>query len=483
MAKRNTECFDPMSFNIENLPQVCGNDVFEKVEEYRKIEALRLRKTEALESTTPISTSGAITNDANGTNGTNGSSLSSYIPQLSDPVKILCCKAHVFRDSAGQGHFQTNEAWRVTRVFEWVNLRYEGPHSPSDAPNPSAPLISDTRIRFELGDADVEFYDDTTLNTSTSRVALEAAAVARNPKTLDFINVYMTAGSLGGPAAFASLPSTSLGWDSWVVQLGAPAPQSNLNYGVYDWARANNLAHELGHVLNLMHTYLGGGASAVCTPGPDFLDDVFGTTPNTCPHVCNWPINAYLQETPGPNSVITNNLMGGNKNNFGISEFQTAMMHQALEQMSVKRYLATGCNDCVCCVAFMVRGINHVSLGTSGKVLSYAVIDLNEGWGWTGGINAFVAPVSGVYHFAVSFVGNTTGGTSGDVFVDIQKNGTSIARGWSAAAAGQRGTGCVAINVELQTGDLVRTLTHSGTGTTRHIAEYNFEGHLICGCC
>jgi hypothetical protein len=103
MAKRNSECFDPMSFNIENLPQVCGNDVFEKVDEYKKIEALRLRKTEAVESTIPISTSGTITN---GTNGTNGSLLSSYIPQLSDPVKILCCKAHVFRDSAGQGHLK-----------------------------------------------------------------------------------------------------------------------------------------------------------------------------------------------------------------------------------------------------------------------------------------------------------------------------------------------------------------------------------------
>jgi hypothetical protein len=480
MAKRNIECFDPKSFNMENLPQVCGNDVFEKVEEYKKIEALRLRKTEVVELTTPISTSGTITED---TNGTNGSALSSYIPQLSDPVKTLCCKVHVFRDNTGQGHFQANEAWRLPRLFEWVNWRYGSPNSPSDMPNPPLALISDTRVRFNLDERDVEYYDDTTLYLSTSLAALQAAAVARNPKTLDFINVYMTAGSLGGPAAFASLPSTSPGWDSWVVQLGASAPQSDPNFNGYDWTRANNLAHELGHVLNLMHTYSGGGASAVCTIGPDFLYDVFGTNPNTCPHLCNWGTNASVQETPGPNAVITNNLMGGNKDDFWISGLQAAMMHQALEQLSVKRYVATGCKDCLCCVAFMARGINHVSFGTSGKVLSYAAIDLNEGWGWTGGINAFVAPVSGIYHFSVSFVANTTGGTSGDVFVAIQKTGTSIARGWSAAAPGQRGTGCLSINVELQTGDSVRTLTQSSTGTTRHIAEYNFEGHLICGCC
>lgn len=289
MAKRNAECFDPMSFNIENLPQVCGNDVFETVEEYKKIEALRLRKTEAVESTTPISTSGAITNDANGSNGSNGSSLSSYIPQLSDPVKILCCKAHVFRDNAGQGHFQTSEAWRVTRLFEWVNWRYESPHPPSDVPNLSAPLISDTRIRFKLGDSDVQFYDDTILNTSISQAALQAAAVARNPKTLDFINVYMTAGFLPNISAFATLPSTALGWDSWVVGLGAPAPQSDPNYNVYDWAGANTLAHELGHVLDLLHTYvsLPPNADANCTNNSDFLFDVFGSNPSTCPHVCN----------------------------------------------------------------------------------------------------------------------------------------------------------------------------------------------------
>jgi hypothetical protein len=479
MADRIIECVDPRNFNIENLPRVCGNHVFGTIEEYKKIEALRLRKPEAVGST--ISDGGPITN---GSNGTNGASLSSYIPQLSDPPKILCCKAHVFRDSAGQGHFQTNEAWRVTRLFEWVNWRYEGPHPPTDVPNPPAPLISDTRIRFKLDDSDVEFYDDTTLNTSTSQAAVQAAAVARNPKTLEYINVYLTAGSLGGPSSFASLPSTTLGWDSWVVGLGAPAPQSDPNYNNDDWAGANTLAHELGHVLDLMHTYPAPpwNAPANCTINSDFLSDVFGTNPSTCPHVCDWAVDAFVQETPGPNAVVTNNLMGGNKYNFWISGLQAAMMHRALKEKSVQRYAATGCDDCVCCVAFTVRGFNDVSSGP-GKVLVYATTDLNEGWGWTGGINTFVAPVPGVYHFAVSFVGDASGGTTGDVFVSIQKNGASIARARSAAAPGQRGTGSVSMNVYLGTGDLVRTLAQSGTGTTRHIEEYSFEGHLICGCC
>jgi len=475
MADRVVECLDPRTLNIENLPQACGNHVFETVEEYKKIEAVRLRNPEAVGST--ISDGGPITN---GSNGTNGTSLSSYIPQLTDPVKILCCKAHVFRDSAGQGHFQTSEAWRVTRLFEWATWRYASPHPPSDAPNPVAPLTSDTRIRFKLDDSDVEFYDDATLNTSTSQAALQAAAVARNPKTLDFINVYMTAGVWPGVSAFATLPSTALGWDSWVVGLGAPALQSHPHYNDYDWAGANTLAHELGHVLDLMHTYFVGNADANCTINSDFLSDVFGTNPSTCPHVCSWAPNASLQDPP--TAVVTNNLMGGNKDNFWISGLQAAMMHRALKEKSVQRYVATGCDDCVCCVAFTVRGFNDVS-SSAGKVLVFATIDLNEGWGWTAGINTFVAPVAGVYHFAVSFVGDASGGTTGDVFVSIQKNGTSIARARSAAAPGQRGTGSVSMNVYLGIGDLVRTLAQSGTGTTKHIEEYNFEGHLICGCC
>lgn len=107
---RTEEHFDPRTFNIKTLPQVCGNEVFETVDEYKKLEEIRKRKAEKVESPTPSVTDSIVKGDENGTNGTNGTTLSSYIPQLSDPVKILCCKAHVFRDSAGQGHFQTNEA-------------------------------------------------------------------------------------------------------------------------------------------------------------------------------------------------------------------------------------------------------------------------------------------------------------------------------------------------------------------------------------
>ena len=157
-------------------------------------------------------------------------------------------------------------------------------------------------------------------------------------------------------------------------------------------------------------------------------------------------------------------------------------MQRALEEKNVKRYLATGCNDCGSCVAFMVHGVNHISSG-SRKLMTYATIGLNESWGWTAGLNAFVAPVPGIYQFDVSFMGGASGGSSGEVFVLITKNGTSIARARNGAATGQRNAASVSVNVRLKAGDTIKTMADSVAGTTRNVVEYNFEGHLICGCC
>jgi hypothetical protein len=249
-----------------------------------------------------------------------------------------------------------------------------------------------------------------------------------------------------------------------------------------DYARAGTLAHEFGHVLDLVHTYQGGGASANCnTSDPDFLIDVFGN-PSTCPHICNWATNAWTS----PTDKITNNLMAGNQACRWVSALQSAQMQRALKEKSVQRYLATGCNDCLNCLAFTVRGVYHVSQGAPSK-LGYQAADLNESWGWNG--EDFVAPVSGAYHFDMSFVKDSYyyNGTQDDVTVDIIKNSatsTPLATAWSGEGAGRRGTGCVSFNTRLQVGDIISTMVKSDNGgAKRHIAMYTFSGQLICGCC
>lgn len=442
--------------DITKFKSICGNDG-SKVEEYRQIPAERTR------------------GDARGVRTT----LADYTPKMTDAVKIVCVNFHIFRDAAGQGHYQESEKSRLEEIMGWVNQRYEYPDSPSDVPSPSALLIKDTRIRWKLNR--VEYYDDDVLHNAngyTYVAALQAAALARNPSTLSQLNVYFTAGIWDSISGFAEPPSTSANHDSWVVMLHSYNPATDSDSSPGDYARSNTLSHEFGHTLSLAHTYLSPAASADCTPGPEFLSDVFGTAPSTCPHVGDW-----AAEAQGAPPTITNNLMGGNKANHWISGLQAARMHRALETMSVKRYLATGCKDCISCLAFTVTGAGHVSQDGATKLI-YQKVELNEAWGWNG--EDFVAPFSGIYHFDVMFVkdGYYYDGTQDDVFVDVMKNATvRIARAWSGEGSGKRGTGCAAFNTKLAAGDVISTMANSDGGPKRHIALYTFSGHLICACC
>lgn len=442
--------------DITKFESSCRNEVFERINEYKKIEAARKRG--AKETT----------------------ALTDYIPQITDPVKIICVNFHIFRDSNGQCHYQNTEIDRLRQIMVWVNDRFGFGDNHSDMPIPAPMTIMDTRIRFRLNR--VEFYNDDTLHVSTSLSALQAAVVARNASTLDQLNVYFTMGGWAG--GFANLPSTNPSWNSWVVLLQSYTAATPTDPGPGDYARSGTLAHEFGHNLNLVHTYSGGGASADCTQGPEFLSDVFGLNPNcTCPHLCNWSLDAWIQEPHVPNTVVTNNLMGGNNSNHWVSALQAACMQRVLKEMSVKRYLATGCKDCLGCLAFTVRGVNHVSQGGNKKLI-YQNVDLNESWGWNG--QDFVAPVAGIYHFDISFVKDAYyfNGTEDDVFVHLIKNGAGVplASAWSGQGS-KRTTGCVSINTRLQVGDIVSTMANSDGGPKRHIAMYNFSGQLICACC
>lgn len=429
----------------------CGIDAISRVPEYRDIEAARIRGKARAPAT----------------------ALAGYIPKLTDPVKIICINLHIFRNASGQGHYQKSDIPRLRQIVDWCTQPF-GTYSdsPSDPPIPACPPFTDPRIRFKTHR--IEFYDDDNLHNgagSASVAALQAAAVARNPSTLDQLNVYFTNGSYLGASAFTTFPSNNLGFDSWVVVLGGPSTPPS------DYARATTLSHEFGHVLDLAHTYAPG---ADCNPGPEFLIDVFGN-PSTCPHIGNWAANAWVPT----NDKITNNLMGGNKSCRWVSALQAARMHRALKEKSVQRYVATGCKDCVSCLAFTVRGAGHVSQGAPAK-LAFQVVDLNESWGWNG--QDFVAPVSGIYHFDTSFVKDSYyfNGTQEDVTVEIIKNGAAsapLAAAWSGEGAGGRGTGCVSFNTRLQVGDVISAMVKCDGSQNRHLAMYTFSGHLICNCC
>lgn len=416
-------------------------------------------------------------------------SLQSYVPQYNDPIKIVCLNFHIFQDAYGKGNFQTSEKARIRQIVSWVNDRYAAPSwsKPQPNPYPKATWPIDTRIRFKIHR--YEYYQDPKLHelfisrTDASAAAAQrsaglqarrAAAVARDPSLLKQLNIYVSVpGQNGGGGGYANFPSTLMAADSSVVYLHTYLPQSESLWGQGDYAFSVLLGHELGHCLDLRHTYASPDAPPICDSAhPDFLADVFGSSQAACPHNAAW--DAEFGMSP---PKCTNNLMGGTRESAWISRLQAAMMQRALTDKSVRRYLATGCDDCGSCIAFTVRGSGQESSGDPSK-LPYEVVDLNEGWGWQ--VSDFIAPVTGIYHFDLVFQKDVPG-TADDVFVLIQKNTTWIGQAWAGEGT-IRGTGSVALNVRLEKGDVISTHASSDGGVRRKVSNYIFSGHLLCGC-
>lgn len=144
-----------------------------------------------------------------------------------------------------------------------------------------------------------------------------------------------------GATGYASGVYSGLSKDSYVVMCHC--------YEADDWVTAMTLAHELGHDLDLAHTYCGGGAPAVICSDycsikcPDllssacsddeYLSDIFGPCPGTYPHHTGW------HDATSDDPKHTNNMMGGSNSFLYISPMQAGQMHRALALKSVRKYV------------------------------------------------------------------------------------------------------------------------------------------------
>jgi hypothetical protein len=132
-------------------------------------------------------------------------------------------------------------------------------------------------------------------------------------------------------------------------------------------------------------------------------------------------------------------------------------------------------------VVFSAVGEHHVSSGGL-TLLGYSGTYESVGGGWTPGGGTFIAPCRGLYFFSISFVKDAYyyGGTTDDVYVTITRNGVGKGYAWSGAGDGSRSTGTYSVSLLLEAGDYVQTFVSSdGGGATRHLARYNFTGHLV----
>jgi hypothetical protein len=137
-------------------------------------------------------------------------------------------------------------------------------------------------------------------------------------------------------------------------------------------------------------------------------------------------------------------------------------------------------------IGFSATGNSHVSAAGS-TLLGYATtytntsINTNNFPAWISGGSTFIAPCTGMYVFAISFVKDSYyyGGTTDDVNVNIYQNGVNKGRAWAGEGGGNRETGAYTVVLNMNANDWVQTFVSSDGGPTRHLAQYNFSGFFL----
>lgn len=264
----------------------------------------------------------------------NYSDISTYIPDNNTPIKIIMVNFNIFQKDDGSGNFQDNTTDKqvLQQIVDGANVFHSNVSSPSD-PISGITYISDSKIRIELNN--IYFYQNTSLWNSTSVSSLKQAVINVDPTRMEQLNVYFTEGTYGSASGFAIMPSyTNLNFDMYIVML---KKYQGYTSGSPYFLGVSMLVlnHELGHVLDLCHTYCGGGCCANCNNNSEYLDDVFGPWPGNCPHTADWSSDEYASTTDG----ITNNLMGGNNSARHMSPKQIGRMHRALSLKTCRKYV------------------------------------------------------------------------------------------------------------------------------------------------
>lgn len=268
--------------------------------------------------------------------------IETYIPDENTPEKHIKIAVNIF---TGPGTIQNTAASvdAILQMIEWLNGFYTKVDS-ATYPIAGVPWLRDTKIRFDL-DERIFFYEGTTLYNNTSQYTLERYIASIDSTRLDNLNIYITAGGKASPYSIPPYPR-------FILKDGGDITSPSLygNQGVYissispSYVNAQTLAHELGHCLDLFHTYNPSCCHETCNASdPEYLYDLFGTNP---PAYC-WEGGGFgCKITPGTNTC-TNNIMGGNNMlNYYFSPMQIGKMHRALSIKSVRKYVkATAYNN------------------------------------------------------------------------------------------------------------------------------------------
>ncbi len=230
-----------------------------------------------------------------------------------------------------------NSLTNTPGVIAWLNsvvnqINFDLAHNctPGLPTVPNVVDLADTKIRFEL--SNIYFYNNTTLYNSQNTSAMLSYISGVDPNRLNYLSVLIpTGGQQNAATPYPSYISYgSSANDLYVYNMFAMVPADNTQNSVF----YNILKHELGHCLDLLHTYSGCCYPEDCQPSPDYLSDVFGTAFNSnCWLQGGWNCNPYLS------SLCTSNWMGGWAGACYLSPLQIAKIHRALSLKTTRRYV------------------------------------------------------------------------------------------------------------------------------------------------
>ena len=177
-------------------------------------------------------------------------------------------------------------------------------------------------IDIVCDDTDKIFANKTKLiNEFTRTNAMLSYINGIDPNRLKYLSVLIpTVGQQNATTPFPSYIAagssvTDLYNSNLFAMVPADASQNSVFYNI--------LKHELGHCLDLLHTYSGCCSPEDCQPSPDYLSDVFGPAFNSnCWLQGGWNCNPYN------NPLCTSNWMGGWAGACYLSPLQIAKIHR-----------------------------------------------------------------------------------------------------------------------------------------------------------
>lgn len=247
-----------------------------------------------------------------------------YIPypgSVNDYVKTIHIAIHVWQRADGSGNLKDNShtKYRMDRIVNWMNdLMKKNYEAAIPALSYATDTIYDSRIRFQL--EGIYYYRDASRDSSyfystkyLHNTKLNDYLAKNFPERAKTLNLHLFRGSYGGAAGYSEGGS--------VATFYRTNPEMD-EHTTHDFWLAKHWVHEIGHGLDLWHTY---NVNPIyrqnCkTQYEDFLWDVFDTTAVSKDKGCDLPLHVGKKN---------NNIMGGGEANF-ISNLQMGIMHRSM---------------------------------------------------------------------------------------------------------------------------------------------------------